>query len=415
MPERGAAAVLTTLGSPAPYTRTSGRGWTRDEYTRYRSKKTVVLDLKTGRELMVLGERGEPQSSGLLVSPDGRYLLESDSGWLGLNPNRIAVWDLRAHRRIYADTPGGPASMLGQRETRWTPNSEWLAVTLLSFGPPLKAPARPEAEARRRQRHSVLFMRPDGSQQTELTLWEEPAILDRAKWLADRRQWILQWAWAPGSSSVYTLRGDGTLSRVHIPGGETERIWSGPVPGVALPEGLQWVFNQLSVSPDGRWVEIGARATSAKGTSQPTPSASVAVSADGRRVLAIADRMFSEAVWSLDSGALYLADANGGNLVVSHWRVGDEEAMPVAVPPKLRGSRAEAIPGGRLLLWGGNQAYLVDEQGRFAPLRIPELQRTSREFVGVDSSGRMILRGYERPDLLSAYDFSTHTLTRIYP
>jgi hypothetical protein len=261
-------------------------------------------------------------------------------------------------------------------------------------------------------------MRHDGSERFELKLWEEPEILDRAKWLAARRQWIVQWAWAPDGTSLYTLRGDGTVSRVSIPGGEVEKVWSGSISGPALPKGDQWGFFRLSVSPDGRWIRLGAHATSAKETSQPTPSASVVVSADGSRALTVADRTFPQAIWSSDGSILYLVDLSNDAFTIYRWRAGDEKAVPVLVPPKTRAARAEAIRDGRLLIWGDGQIYLVDEQGRFSAPRSELLRLLPRwhEFVGVDEQGRLIVRGLDAgPDLLRAYDFSTDQLTSIYP
>ncbi len=205
IPTRGAAAVLTALGSPAPYTRTSGKGWTHSDYTRYRSQNMVALDLKTGRELMVFGRQPNVD----LVpspSPDGRYLVELNPGWLGLNSDRIAIWDLRTRRRTYVGAPAASRhAILGEKsEIRWSPRGDWLAIPIVSYGAVLKGAGPNERMSPHRERRSLLLMRPDGSQQMELKLWEDPEVLDRAKWLAARRQWIVQWTWAPDGTARYT-------------------------------------------------------------------------------------------------------------------------------------------------------------------------------------------------------------------
>jgi ABC-type transport system involved in multi-copper enzyme maturation permease subunit len=422
IPTRGAAAVLTALGSPSPYTRTSGEGWTHSDYTHYRSQNMVALDLKTGRELMVFAMRGGGWQPNPVVSSDGGHLAELDPGWLGLNSDRIAIWDLRTRRRTYVGAPAESRhAILGEKsEIRWSPKGDWLAIPIVSYGAVLKGAGPNERMSPHREGHSVLVMRPDGSERFELKLWEEPEILDRAKWVAARRQWIVEWAWAPDGTSLYTLRGDGAVSRVRIPGGEVEKVWSGSIPGVALPEGYQWGFGQLSVSPDGRWIEIsaGASAVSGKADTQLKPAVSLVISADGSHARTVANRVFPGAIWSSDSSILYLVNVNGGDLAAYRWRAGDEKAMHVAVPPKIRAMRAEAIGNGRLLIWGDRQTHLVDEQGRFTAPRseLLRLLPKDHELVGVDAQGRLIVRNAGAGvGLLSAYDFSTDTLTPIYP
>ena len=429
-PPHGAALQFSAYGSPAPFQRDAARGWVKEEGP-YRSRHTVMLDLKTARELMVFPLRGWNRQADVAVSPDGRHLVEKNPGWFGMNSERMAIWDLRSRRRIYDGMPARSRNaVLGRgSETSWSPSGDWLVVPILSLGAPVQVPDRPGQMGRPRQRYGLLLMRPDGSRHVELDLWEEPEVFSPGQWSKDKQRWIVGWAWAPDGSALYTLTGGGLVSRVAVPGRETEKVWSGPAPGVVLPAGYLWRFSRLSVSPDGRWLEIPAHASppyrespAVSGDAEqlaapPLPEAAIVVSAGGSRAFTIAARQFPSAIWSPDGRVLYLVDTTDNKLVIYCWRAGDDKAVPVAAPPKTPVVKVEALRSGSLLIWGNDRTYLVDEQGRFTVPRNEQMRSLpeDHELIGVDDQGRLILRSFKPSNQLSACDFSTGKFAKLYP
>jgi ABC-type transport system involved in multi-copper enzyme maturation permease subunit len=382
LPFSGSVAVLATEGSPAPFRRDPKSGWERGRGA-YRSRNLVLVDLASRRDLLVLPHPAGLDYSDFVVSPDGRYLARrAPEDWLGTRSSAIEVWDLRTARRIYRGRRRlAHRGFIGTAPGSWSPNGAWLAVDLAG------------ASGR------LVVMRPDGSQPREIG----PPSSDAPH----------PYDWDPSGEAVYTVASDGRLVRRDLPGGKAKLIWQPP----ASWSGRAYGFQSALVSPDGRWIALGGDA--------PGVSTCV-VAADGSRAILLARLAFEDRVWSGDGRYLYLiAYAPAGILEISRWRAGDQQTISLNVPPDLlvyeRGLLD--VPGHlalphspSLLIWSEKAGYIVDEQGRFVPLRGAVLAALIHApgQPGVDRQGRIIVASANGESLL-AVDVFAGTVTKVYP
>jgi len=399
---RGAAVTFTSLGSPAPLERTSDHRWRRSTGASYRSRHLVVLDLKTGREAMVL-----PTTKMTALSPDGRYLAVLGGRFDGHSARSLRVWDLRGRRRVLRGAPRKlQQPSIGPLEwVSWSPEGEWLVLQTSSLDP----------------RHgggheSIVVMRPDGSQLAEIVLWEypEPGIApEEAVGIEDTR--ITSWGWAPGDSALYTLTLGGRLVRHKLADGKAETVWEPRAPSGTYQEGQQLWFSRLQVSPRGEFVALSVSLL-ASGESREAHRLVLLVPADGSRPFTIAQGTGAGlTAWSPDGRCLYLIGTRPFQIM--RWRVGEAEATRVAAPANLEVRDRSVLPGGELLVWTAAAAYMVDGQGRFGPLPSPEIRSLPQHYrlVGIDSEGRALLSGRAGPPLLQAADLTTGRITKVYP
>ncbi len=143
----GAVALVSVAGSPAPWRRDSRQGWVRSREDRYRAHHDVLVDLKTGREALVL-----PGGQEEAVSPDGR-LLACVRGV----PSTLRVWDLAKHRLLRRGLPEKVGRLwVSSREAsfQWSPRGKWLSVDAWSG-----------------LRSELLLVRPEGPEVVEIVLW----------------------------------------------------------------------------------------------------------------------------------------------------------------------------------------------------------------------------------------------------
>lgn len=232
---------------------------------------------------------------------------------------------------------------------------------------------------------------------------------------------IVSWAWAPGGTALYTLTWDGHLARHRIPGGEAETIWQPPVPGIRLPAGYDWRFGGLSVSPNGRWFALHASAHSeSERTLWFGLQVMLTISSDGSRAIPIARTNAGRPIWSSNGRYLYLVQFDSNHLAVGRWQEGAAEARPLLRRPNLGVQQVEALPrGSGLLVWGQQQVFTMDPQGRLHPVSNPDLDRFlahGTQFVGFDDQGRMMVRNhFHSSGRLEAVDLATWTMKDIYP
>jgi len=414
-PDNAKAAILTTLGSPAPFGRTSENGWTRLPPAHYRAWHRVVVDLDSGREALVLPYSHLGSSEIVAISPDGRCLARRSQTWWG-GAGALEVWDLEKHRRIYRGLPEAMRRGLYLDQgvsLGWSPHGEWLMIGPYTYRVPDAG-----APAAALYRQALCIMRPDGSALQEMVLDEfredELAGLPRLRGVSG-------YGWAADGSALYTLEWGGRILRRPFAGGPAGKVWEPPVPGLALPAGSEWRFHRLSVSPTGRWLAVSASAAlpPVEPGLAPVLRASVLIASDGVRVIRLGEQYVRQYLWSQDERVLYIiAAGEEKSLSLLRLQEGKREAAPITLPPGFpfgRGDSVRAFPlkDGGLLLWG-KQACVVDARGRAALPSDPRLRSlpTECELITLDSQGRAIVH---RDGQLDAADFAAGTITRIYP
>jgi hypothetical protein len=396
---------FTVAGSPAPFQRDTDHGWVRGGGP-YRSRHTVLIDLKTGRETLVLPLRKNPGEPEADASPDGRFYAQISQGVFG--ERRLSIWDLRSRRLVHGGMPkrlyGGEIYGLN-----WSPKGDLLALNVHYRRPTTTNGRRVMVDG-----ESIYVMRPNGDVVKQIPLWEATATPPEGE--PDVYSYFVRWTWAPDGASLYTLALNGQITRYPLSDGEAQKVWRPPVPGVSLPKGYFWWFNELIVSPDGRWLAIrGVARTRPQTESSKNLSVTLVISSDGSRAVLISRDVVSDLIWSGDR--CFLTLFSRATLSVHRWQPGGDRAVPVATLPSNPAiQKIASLKDGSLLIWGQTQVYLVDQQGKFAPLADPRMRNLPHEywFLGLDSEGRVIaknLRGTE----IAAIDIKTGQITKLYP
>ena len=415
-PDNAKAAILTTLGSPAPFGRTSENGWTRLPPAHYRAWHRVVVDVDTGREALVLPHSHLGSSEIVAISPDGRCLARRSQTWWG-GAGALEVWDLEKHRRIYRGLPEAMRRGLHLDQgvsLGWSPHGEWLMIGPYTYRVPDAG-----APAGALYRQALCIMRPDGSalQEIDLDEFREDELAGRPRLRGESG-----YGWAPDGSALYTLEWGGRMIRRSFPNGPAEQVWEPPVPGFALPAGSEWRFHRLSVSPTGRWLAVSASAAlppvEPRRATRFIFSGSLLIASDGSRVVRLGEQYVHQYVWSDDGRFLYMIVPGGKPFPLLRWEEGQGEPKPIALPPGFEWgvrypSSVFVLKGGGILIWGA-QTCIVDARGRAALPSDSRLRSlpTEYELITVDSQGRAIVH---RDGHLDAADFAAGTITRIYP
>ena len=412
--------AVTTSAQPATLVELARyRGGYAGQNPFYRSRNLVLLDTRTGKEVLVqrTTQRGSAWSA---VSKDGRYAAiiappepltwawEGSSG----EARRLQVWGVPNHRLLYQGLPQravgakGPAEMAMSylAAASWSPDGEWLAVVTYTGTP-----------------RFLLVMRPDASGAIGT-----PLVPSRQDLFAG-----YGYAWDPSGTAVYFLSEDLNLVRWMLPQGSKQTVWR---PGRA-PDHAFWQTGHVSVSPDGKWVAVSLQSVAHGATPNTTgvwqQVATVATDGSGATIAWEDDGPPSEGgpefTWSADSKRLYFVVPDeehhhkGGALPskLLWWRVGDESARPAEGTGELFSPGLALSPKtGDLVVWRGRTyAFVtVDEQGRVAwasDAAVNEVMRTS-EFLGLDADGRAVIQSYEKPSL-STLDLHTGGCKQIYP
>jgi len=421
LPSGGSVAAVVIQGSPAPYRREFRSGWERGRGA-YRSTHLVLVGLASGRDLLALPRHpGDLSGKDVKVSPDGRYLaVTGRPDWLEFRPGAIEVWNVRTAQRIYQGIPRqgyGPHSYY--RPASWSPVGDWLAVY---FDPVLIGSVsgfvetNPELAAE--ANHGLAIMRPDGSERSEIAppRVEAPYSRPYAR--------TVQFGWDPAGRAAYTIAPSNRLVRRHLPGGKAKLIWQAPAPDPHY-EHYERRFSPPLVSADGRWITLAVDEPNPWGwvPNRPVERSYFTwiVAADGSRAFTRRPQGWENAAWSGDGNYLYLiAGLSGGAFEISRWQASNQQTVALNVPPDLApspGLRYSAFPDRpSLVIWSEKAAYLVDEQGRFRPLRSP----ASAALIhapgqpGVDRQGRIIVASANGESLL-AVDVFAGTVTKVYP
>ena len=410
--QNGAVAVLYAMLSPI-----SRQGAYQTSH--FRSAYTVLVDLKTGRELAVRrGYAGAAVSADLRWAAFGYvpepFTLTWRPATILQGVSRIEIRDLRTGRVSYPSWPpkaGQYRYMNPFNSIGFSPDGSWLALI---------SPM------------TVVLMRRDGSDAVAVPLW------------TGRHQYLYpgSWAWDPSGKAVYALTTGLTgrprpllLIRRDLPGGRTTTIWN-PTQAVRLPPGYALNEAQIAVSPDGRWIAVALMAALTRPDGEFEGLAFVfLVSADGKQSLLLWRTSPQNAlvapgdyVWSKDSGRLYwLVHPGSGPPELLIWRRGRNEAASVPLPARSSPSRIALLPNGDLLIAGFRNLMVADENGQIRPFpskRVAaSLTGAGRHYslLGVDAKGRGIVAYWHSSpsglptSVLGAMDLATGKFKQIYP
>jgi hypothetical protein len=405
----GSVLSMNTMGSPVWPERTY-RGWGRRRHgPDYRAKNIVLLDLRTGKDLLVRPGDGlaavsrQTHFAAVLNDPPP-VTWRSERYWPGMT--QIETWDLRKHRRLYRGIPRafGKLAVDWDAEMEWSPDGSWLA---LREGP---------------GRERLLLMTRDGSRARVMRIpsfrgADRPGVLGRS------------WAWAPSGRSLYVLDRLGALQR--------HDLTSGPKTLCNALSG-DWRNGHIAVSPDGHRVAV-ALETSSVGlrdpdtNSRPEPKHAawlvlLVIDADRfqRRLVGIVPAMRVEGfrfLWSSDSKRLYAFVPEGSSgPAVLRWEEGDQFGEMMRLPTTVWVKDVAVLPGkDELLLWGYDGVLVADRSGLVRDLPSSYLRPISggHDLIGVDHRGFAVVTSWPLeegwPDELRLADLLGGKIHNLYP
>ena len=399
-------AAVVVHGARAAFSRTAEEGWRRGGKTR--STNTVLVDLKTGRDVMWW-----PFEREVVPSPDGRLVATFAGAQRGGSWGELQVQQVPSGGVVFelkASFLGEGSGWTGQdRAGTWSGDGKWLACVSDQDLRPVRTHTGMEDWPTRQK---LLVLRADGGVRRELLLWEQGRIpgtdLSRQPPMKlTSPEFISSWQWVPGEEALYLLNDSGELSRYSPADGARTVLWRQPGTFAPQRDSMgRWM--RLGLSPDGRRIAIRAPEMAAR-------SRTWVVAAEHGRIRQLAEFTDAETahvppVWAGDNRTLYL----GANL---RWEEG--QAQPERVPGSgsaIWQSAAALLPFGSGMLFSANgsidKAYFVDASHRFHPLRkaYPKLNRGT--ILAIDAQGRLVITaGME----VAALDPKTGAVSRLYP
>jgi outer membrane protein assembly factor BamB len=222
------------------------------------------------------------------------------------------------------------------------------------------------------------------------------------------------------------------VARFDLKTGEQTSLWDLGRAGTG-PEAWDIGDGWLTSSPDGREVAVALTAVrpvhQSLGPGERTRHLLLVLAADGSsasvtQVSEDARSFFTgDLAWSGDGRTLYFVSGSssgrlGAKMRATVWRAGTGRTAAVTLPGREGLAWTAVLPDGRLFLWSGSRAWMMDPDGRVT--RLPTSAETAladSNLAGVDRQGRLIVGKWkgDEPSYLAALDLNTGKLTRIYP
>jgi hypothetical protein len=446
-------------GDPAPYQRVPpGGGWHRrgaepivvahpdalwGGEPLYRSGYGVLLDLRTGREVLRVRRGFSDPRFQMAVSPDGRFAAVA-SGPLGLTwgvqswkyfPEELGIFDLERKQWLFRDIPAPliKRDNIHISDMRWSHGGDYLAF-MTGYGTRLG-----------NSTSGFYAMKPDGSEVRDL---------------APKPQSGEEWAWSPTENVIFATD-RGRIYRVTLDGKAPEGL------DLVYPTSASGSLPPHSLSPDGRWLvvtswkserrEVRHEANGERWMNEMSVKVCVAVSAirtDGSAVAGLWKKPLPSEprfAWSRDGKALYvLLPESETRARLMRWRPGEGELAPVAEGLPAAVAAMEALPGSEGVLvyptwkWGERPVQVPDAGGRSgigypAIVRLPATVgpaivsndgkvrpfpsaaesvafASANDYITVDDAGRVItLAGPSGHQYLQATDVKSGKPVRVYP
>jgi len=260
-------------------------------------------------------------------------------------------------------------------------------------------------------------MRPDGSQPQTIELYGGRYDLYDEQ----------TYAWAPDGSAVYGLSRNGYLVRCALADGETQTIWSW------RDESTPPMFaGRIAVSPDGSTLAVSLIDYGPpQGSAQPHTFRVFVLSADGKQ----SDMIWSDVsdpTSSLDLGGIVWTDDSSGVRVgrftaedgsrrsrveTITWRRGEDATLTSRARPGPPPASSVFSPTGDVIALGDSSLERLDPTGALTPVTTAALREalSFASVIGHDHRGRIILRSWDFPPAISAFDPATGEHTHIYP
>jgi ABC-type transport system involved in multi-copper enzyme maturation permease subunit len=409
LPPGGEVAAVDVQGSRARFAR-DANGWRGGRVGPLRSSNTVLVDLRTGRE--VAWWPGEKQA---VVSPDGRFVVlpfvQQD---MSLPPGFTEVWQTKPRRLLHREQLGVVPWRFGElqegADIAWSGRGDWLALR-----------EQEDLPQNRGFRQTLVTMQPDGSRRRELRLVEMQPEPPAPKGLEEGGRLVIKhlgdsfqaWTWASGSDMIYLLSMGGEVLRYSPADGS--RAVLARLPNVtARPQEWMGSMHRIAVSADGR--RLAARMPVVAPSEQHAGrSRTWVLSLAGSH--ATVQHQFEDGTitsaplyWSPDATTLFVGTA-------LRWHEGDEGLTPLHLPKEVDLRNVAALPFGHGLLVSdqrSGQQYFVDEEGRVRSAWGEAATRAADRIVGVAADGRLVV--VQRwPAALALLDRDANRPRRIYP
>jgi ABC-type transport system involved in multi-copper enzyme maturation permease subunit len=366
----------------------------------------VVLDLRSGRELMV---RPLPEGHGIFsfaCSRDGRFAavvsrpLGLTSGEIPWRKPTLQIIDLARQKVVYEGLPGALGGMLemysGAAQLSWSASGDYLAVgtggglwlVLHREGRPIRA----------------------GALRFE------------------------QLVWHPRLDLLLGLTAEAKLVRVGLDGRPPKVLYSPD----AKQSGYGARLREQDLSPDGAWVALEEW----RGEAPDQTFGLRLVRTDGSGSRLLWEGRGAELIqlrdpgWSSDGAALYvlISRPEGASrwrrrFQVHLWRPGEGSLRPIG--PEIVATWAKAAPrpaSDELAVWAERLApptsrsrfgvraarvFLLNSRGERREIGSPKLV-SENHLLGFDDQGRMIV-GARDQSCLRAFDLASGRMRRLYP
>ncbi len=400
-------AAIHVEGNAAPLERDEQKGWQLSPGT-LRSSHTVVVDLRTGRELLVW-----PGNRAVAFMPDGRRVVAAPAPDPFNLPHPPEVWDMTRGRRLAeraAQTPSadrweGPGPNYGLK-VPWSPDGKWLVYI---GGQKLTKNGMPYGQV-------MMTMRVDRSQQRKVTTWdakEEPKPKRPGERLPAPDVVVSDVSWAP-DDTLYLLTKGGELSRYSPEDGTRTVVWrrsAGPPP-------MEWMWYQhrLAVAPDGRLIAVRMPEV-ARSTVYAGKVHTWILGLKGGQVVPVADftddRSWQRLIWSWDGSTLYIGP-------FLRWQEGQASPTVIRLPAGIGTTNMQTtvLPfGDRVLIQEMGKPFVANAQGTVRPLAqvYPKVTVTDR-VDGVDTQGRLVVaRSEGTTSVLALLDPESGGIENVYP
>ena len=390
----------------------------------WRSNYGVVLDLKTGRELVRVRSGYNDHAFRLSISPDSRFAAAT-TGPAGLTwgvqswkhfPETLEIWDLSTHRRLFSDVPAPlvKRDSVSVGDLKWSARGDYLAFTTIYGAGDVSSVS------------GFYAMKRDGSEVRDLAV--------KPSWDG--------WAWSPTENVIFALD-RGRIYRVTLDGKAPKALWTSDE---------SWPLSKRSLaaaSPDGQWLVL----TETRDVSQQENTEIRAVTVrvvrtDGSGSLSLRswtpvphrlhqpdqeDRMVGTAqvhlAWSSQGSALYaLVTVDQKVSQLYRWRPDDPSLAAVGPELPYGSATLAALPrSSEMLVWpyagwrapATHGAFTLNANGKTRP--VPSATEglefaNENSFVTIDEAGRLItLAGPPDHQTIRATDLETGKSERVYP
>jgi len=407
-------AVLTTNASRVHYYRERGKGWlyyspeqsnefsAHDDMFPYRGNHQVILDVRTGKDLLVLKQSELADNDLIAFTNDGRYaaMFVAPRGltWGGRDSSQriLRIYDLQQRKILFEGVP----APLQNNNSGFATHLEWSASgKYLVFG--MRCQYGSE---------SLYAISCRGTDFREL------GVSSMAHFSAQ------SWACSTKEDVLYTLDSSFKLYRAPLNGGKATLLWSLPEP----PSEHSYVL-AFALSPDGNWLALSiSRAfTKAPGIEARTTILYAVSTTTGKAYLITTlqpDAKYPNRfhhvrlAWTDKGQSLFICD-NSPFEATSRlllWKPGTLGAKQLGVDLPFYASLTAIPKSAEVLLYpytGNHAPVKVDEQGKGKSILNANFV-FKQYFIGIDNQDRLLTIKQAK---IFATSMQTGSSAQLYP